>query len=93
MIMLSPKMGAIPTEKEVAPVLGMAKKGPIDKYNSEEYTITNHFEIGAERLLTSSEPDLEIAMTPSKGNETPVKQKPRIDQIRFFPEYKPRKAG
>lgn len=70
-------MGSMPIEQEVAPVLGMAKKGPIDKYKAIEKNKAKCFETGLIKLSASSVPVQAMATTPNKGKVTAVKQKPK----------------
>ena len=42
---IPPNKGAIPTSKDTVAVLGMAKKGPIERYSATKYTIAKTGEI------------------------------------------------
>ena len=86
------KVGNIAISKAVAPVLGIANKGPIANTTVIPKNLLNNGDTLLPSLSTSP-PAFVEAIMPSNGNPIPVTKNPSIDQFHFCPANNPKNGG
>lgn len=86
------KICFIPISKVVAPVLGIAKKGPMQRTIIVPNILLN---VGLTLLhnLSILPPALDTAIIPKSGIPIPVKKNPTVDNIHFEPDCIPNSGG